>query len=116
MELHLASDNAHADLFARLCDVDPAGRSSNVTDRIIRFAGPDATPGDVRRVEITLDPTAHRFDAGHRIRLQISGGAFPRFARNPGTGDAAGTTLNPVTHTVHHNAAHPSNIALPVPR
>ena len=116
VELHLASDNAHADLFARLCDVDPAGRSSNVTDRIIRFAGPDATPGDVRRVEITLDPTAHRFDAGHRIRLQISGGAFPRFARNPGTGEAAGTTLNPVTHTVHHNAAHPSNIALPVPR
>jgi predicted acyl esterase len=38
------------------------------------------------------------------------------FARNPGTGEASGTAtaLNPVTHTVHHDAAHPSNIVLPV--
>jgi putative CocE/NonD family hydrolase len=116
VQVHLASDNANADLFARVCDVDPAGRSVNVTDRIVRCTEPDTTPGEVRRVEITLDPTAHRFDAGHRIRLQISGGAFPRFARNPGTGEAPGTAtaLNPVTHTVHHDAAHPSNIALPV--
>jgi putative CocE/NonD family hydrolase len=116
VQVHLASDNAHADLFARVCDVDPAGRSTNVTDRIIRCAEADATPGEVRRVEITLDPTAHRFDAGHRIRLQLSGGAFPRFARNPGTGEAPGTAtaLNSVTHTVHRDAAHPSNIVLPV--
>ena len=118
VELHLASDNANADLFARVCDVDPAGRSTNVTDRIIRRTEMDTTPGEVRRVKITLDPTAHRFDTGHRIRLQISGGAFPRFARNPGTGEAPGTAtaLTPVTHTVHHNTAHPSNISLPVVR
>ncbi|MEV6620375.1 CocE/NonD family hydrolase C-terminal non-catalytic domain-containing protein [Amycolatopsis sp. NPDC051106] len=42
-----------------------------------------ATPGEVRRIEMTLDPTAHRFDAGHRTRPQLSGGVFPRFARNP---------------------------------
>ncbi|MEJ3658499.1 CocE/NonD family hydrolase [Actinomycetes bacterium KLBMP 9759] len=118
VELYLASDNAHADLFARVCDVDPAGRSINVTDRIIRCAEPDTAPGDARKVEIALDPTAHRFAAGHRIRLQISGGAFPRFARNPGTGEAPGTatTLNPVTHAIHHDAAHPSSITLPVVR
>jgi uncharacterized protein len=116
VELHLASDNANADLFARVCDVDPAGRSINVTDRIIRCTERDTTPGEVRRVEIALDPTVHRFNAGHRIRLQISGGAFPRFARNPGTGEAPGTAtaLKPVAHTVHHNAARPSSIALPL--
>ena len=32
-----------------------------------------------------LWPTAHRFAAGHRIRLQVSSGAHPRYARNPGT-------------------------------
>jgi putative CocE/NonD family hydrolase len=114
--LYLASDNANADIFARICDVDTAGRSINVTDRIIRCAEPDATPGEIRRVTITLDPMAHRFGVGHRIRLQISGGAFPRFARNPGTGHAPGTAtvLKPVTHTVHHNAGRPSSIALPL--
>jgi putative CocE/NonD family hydrolase len=116
VELHLASDSSDADLFARVCDVDSAGRSINITDRIIRCTEPDTTPGEVRRVEITLDPMAHRFEAGHRIRLQISGGAFPRFARNPGTGEAPGTAtmLKPVMHTVHHSAARPSNIAVPV--
>lgn len=116
VDLYLTSDNANADIFARVCDVDPTGRSINVTDRIIRCTRPDTKPDDVRMVRMTLDPTAHRFTAGHRIRLQLSGGAFPRFDRNPGTGEAPGTAtaLEPVTHTVHRNAAGPSNIALPV--
>ncbi|HEV2927841.1 MAG TPA: CocE/NonD family hydrolase C-terminal non-catalytic domain-containing protein, partial [Propionibacteriaceae bacterium] len=29
----------------------------------------------------------HRFHAGHRIRVQVSSGAHPRYARNPGTGE-----------------------------
>jgi putative CocE/NonD family hydrolase len=116
VDLYLTSDNANADIFARVCDVDPTGRSTNVTDRIIRCAELDSTPGEARKVRLMLDPTAHRFTAGHRIRLQLSGGAFPRFARNPGTGEAPGsaTALEPVTHTVHHNATNPSNIALPL--
>ncbi len=39
---------------------------------------------------MTLLGAAHRFGPGHRIRLQVSGGAFPRFARNPGTGQVDG--------------------------
>jgi predicted acyl esterase len=35
---------------------------------------------------------AHRFPAGHRIRLQVSGGAHPRFARNLGTGEPAASS------------------------
>lgn len=115
VELYVASDNANADLFARICDVDSSGRSINVADQIIRFNS-DTTAGEIRKVRITLDPTAHRFDAGHRIRLQVSGGAFPRFARNPGTDEppATATALRPVVHTVHHDTAHPSTVALPL--
>jgi predicted acyl esterase len=29
---------------------------------------------------------AHVFGAGHRIRVQVSGGAHPRWSRNPGNG------------------------------
>jgi hypothetical protein len=48
-----------------------------------------------RRADVRLWPTAHRFKRGHRIRVQVSSGAFPRYARNPGTGEphATATTL-----------------------
>jgi uncharacterized protein len=81
-ELSATRDNPNADLFARLCDVDPHGKSVNIGDGIIRLNG---TPlaGLVR---ISVSGVAHRFQAGHRIRLQVAGGAHPRFARNPGNG------------------------------
>ncbi|WP_037267870.1 CocE/NonD family hydrolase [Kibdelosporangium aridum] len=116
VELHVTSDNAHADLFARMCDVAPDGRSANITDQIIRCTDVDTVPGEVRTVRIALDPTAHRFKPGHRIRLQISGGAFPRFARNLGTGEAQGTATatRVARHTVHHDPTRPSRVSLPV--
>jgi putative CocE/NonD family hydrolase len=109
VELHVTSDNVNANLFARLCDVDPSGCSTNVTDQIVRCAGQDT-------VRVTLDPTAHRFEVGHQVRLQVSGGAFPRFARNLGTGEDAGTgtALREAAHVVHHDAGRPSRISLPV--
>ena len=80
-------------MFARLCDVDPEGRSWNVCDGLTRVSTMD--DGEVR---VPLWPTAYRFRRGHRIRLQLSGGAHPRFARNPGTGAGLGepTELTPV--------------------
>ncbi|GIE83905.1 CocE/NonD family hydrolase [Actinoplanes regularis] len=96
LELTVSVDNPHADVFVRLCDVDPAGRSRNFTDRHRRL---DATlpAGARQRLTLTLDPCFHRLLAGHRLRLQISGGAFPRFARNPGTDDGG---LAATRHTV----------------
>nr|BFE69187.1 hypothetical protein GCM10020092_024880 [Actinoplanes digitatis] len=53
---------------------------------------------------------------GHRIRLQVSGGAHPRFARNPGTGEPLGTAVRMVATrtTVHHDPVHPSALVLPM--
>ena len=109
-ELYVTSTLAHTDFFARLCDVDPRGRSVNVTDGLVRRTE------DSRPVLIDLWPTAHRFAAGHRIRLQVSSGAHPRFARNPGTGEplATATTLRVAEQTVHHDPGRPSAVLLPV--
>src|SRR5580693_2508336 len=82
-ELSVARDNPYADLFVRLCDVDPRGRSWNVCVGIVRLTGDDPLAGTVR---VSLIGAAHRFGRGHRIRLQVAGGAHPRFARNPGNG------------------------------
>ncbi|WP_244524227.1 hypothetical protein [Geodermatophilus dictyosporus] len=48
--------------------------------------------------------------------MQVAGGAFPRFARNPGTGAplATATAGRPCRTEVHHDAAHPSCPELPV--
>jgi putative CocE/NonD family hydrolase len=79
------------DVFVRLCDVDPAGRSWNVCDGLTRVSGPSTVDG-AYEVRVALWPTAYRFRPGHRIRVQVSGGAHPRFARNPGTGAGLGST------------------------
>ena len=118
-EVLVSSDNPHIDLFARLCDVDRRGRSRNITDRIIRLpAGGTGPAGAPRLIRITLDDTAHRFLRGHRIRLQVSAGAHPRYARNLGTGDpdGTGTTMRPATITIHHSPEHPSALTLPAAR
>jgi uncharacterized protein len=54
--------------------------------------------------------------AGHRLRVQVSGGAFPRYARNPGTGEppATATRLLPAGREVYHDPARPSAVILPV--
>ncbi len=82
-ELHVTRDNPNADLFVRLCDVGPRGRSRNVCDGIVRLTAADPLAGIVR---VSLIAAAHRFGRGHRLRLQVCGGAHPRFARNPGNG------------------------------
>ncbi|HEX5291657.1 MAG TPA: CocE/NonD family hydrolase, partial [Streptosporangiaceae bacterium] len=40
-EVFLTRDNPYADLFVRLCDVDPRGRSLNVCDGIVRLTDAD---------------------------------------------------------------------------
>jgi uncharacterized protein len=112
-ELSVTRDNPYADLFVRLCDVDPRGRSYNVCDGIVRLTEADPLTGTVR---VNLAGVAHRFGRGHRIRLQVAGGAFPRFARNPGNGqvDATAADLVPTQYDIGLDAAHPSAVLLPV--
>ncbi|MFT4235090.1 MAG: CocE/NonD family hydrolase [Microbacterium sp.] len=79
----LTSTNPRVDLFLRLCDVDEKGASTTIVDVFRRL---DAQHG--RRTEtLTFPPMAHRFAAGHRLRLQVSSGAHPLHLRNPGTAD-----------------------------
>jgi putative CocE/NonD family hydrolase len=112
-ELFVTRDNPHADLFVRLCDVDQRGRSRNVCDGIVRLTGDDPLVCPVR---VSLFGAAHRFGRGHRIRLQVAGGAHPRFARNPGNGqaDTDAANLVPTQYEIGLDAARPSALLLPV--
>jgi uncharacterized protein len=118
VDLRVSSDNAHTDFFARLCEVDPAGQSLNVCDALIRLrpGEPASEPHGTLRVRFELWPVAHRFAAGRRLRLQVSSGAHPRYARNTGTAEPMATTtrLVPAHQQVFHDRARPSSVLLPV--
>lgn len=111
IELDYRTDNPHFDVFVRLSEVDPQGRSRNVSDGFRRF---DAAPAGPIRLD--LDPIAHRFGPGSRIRVLVAGGCHPRFARNLGTGEPvlSGHRMVPSTHVVHHGEA--TRLTLPVGR
>ena len=106
-ELHVTRDNPNADLFVRLCDVDPRDRSRNVCDGIVRLTGADPLTGTVR---VSLIGAAHRFGRGHRLRLQVAGGAFPRFARNPGNGQVDASAKDFVV--THYRIQSPSALVI----
>jgi uncharacterized protein len=116
IELYLSSDNPHCDVFVRVCDVTERSRSRNVTDQIVRCTPANVTPGQVRRLRVTLTDVSHVFAAGHRIRLQVAGGAHPRFARNLGIdGDLVHSSQTaPANHQIQHSTRYPSAIVLPV--
>ena len=116
-ELHVRCSTPYFDVFARVCDVDArACRATSAT----RSRG--SPPSSSRRradgswlVAFDLWPLGHRFAAGHRIRLQVSSGAHPRYARNPGTGEdpATATAMRAVDIELLHGAQHPSYLVLP---
>jgi putative CocE/NonD family hydrolase len=120
VDLHVSSDRQHTDFFARLCEVNPAGLSLNICDGLLRLSPgqPEAAADGTRRLQFELRPVAHWFQAGNRLRLQVSSGAHPRYARNTGTGEplATATALITAHQAIHHGPAHPSAVILPVAR
>jgi putative CocE/NonD family hydrolase len=107
-----------ADVFVRLCDVDQRGRSLNVCDGLLRLRPQQPRAGEdgVRHVELSLLPTAYRFVRGHRLRVQLAGGALPTFARNSQTGDdvASSTRSRPGSFEVLHGGEDGTTLLLPV--
>ena len=127
--LYVASDAPDTDFTAKLLDIYPpcpaypAGCALNLTDSIMRLRfrnGYDredmAEPGEVYELRFELYPTANRFAAGHRIRVDISSSNFPRFELNPNTGGPLGSDRRRrIAHNkVHHDATHPSRIVLTI--
>lgn len=115
-ELFVKSSLEHTDFFVRLCDVDLKGRSLNVCDALLRVrpGQPAASADGTLHLLFDLWPTAHRFRAGHCLRVQVSSGAHPRYARNTGSGEplASATKLLIADQSVYHDPEHPSSIVL----
>jgi putative CocE/NonD family hydrolase len=126
--LWVSSSAPDTDVTAKLVDVhpptpdDPYGFAMNVTDSILRLryrnggAAELLTPHEVCECRFELYPTATRFGAGHRLRLDVSSSNYPRFDVNPNTGDALWSSglVQAAINAIHHDAARPSRVTLPL--
>jgi putative CocE/NonD family hydrolase len=112
--LWVKSSAKSADFFVRVTDVNPDGASYNVIDTLRRVER-DSRLHDGEeplKLEIDLGPCAHRFESGHRLRVQISSGAFPFYVRNLGTGEdvGTGTKTTRAEQTLYHDTRHPAYV------
>jgi len=117
-DLYFRSSLRHTDLIVRLCVVSAKGRSTNLSDGVLRLS-PDVAEPDaesVLHVRVAMWPAAVTFGRGERVRLQVSSGAHPLIARNTGSGEplASATPLFVAEQEVFHDPARPSAIDLPV--
>jgi putative CocE/NonD family hydrolase len=123
MRLWAASSATDTDFTAKLVDVLPDGTARMLNDGILRARyrrGKNTpallTPGRAEEMVIDVGATSNLFGVGHRIRVEVSSSNFPRFDRNPNTGDAFGESavMRAADQTILHDKDHPSRIVLPI--
>jgi len=103
IDLFVGSNCPDTDFTAKLIDVYPPsadypdGYAMNITDGIFRMRYREGWDREVRMKEgeiysIRLEPfaTANIFQAGHRLRVDISSSNYPHFDINPNTGAPEG--------------------------
>jgi putative CocE/NonD family hydrolase len=111
--LQVSSDARDTDFTVKFIDVYPDGSAYNLDETIQRLRYRDGydkplvwmEPGKVYKVTLQPMTTSNYFEAGHRIRIEVSSSNFPRFDRNMNTG---GNNYDEVKGVVAHNAVHHS--------
>jgi len=129
VRLFVSSDCVDTDFTAKLVDVYPPsddypdGFAMNVTDGIFRMRYRDGWDHEVRMkpetvYAIRIEPfaTSNLFQAGHRLRLDISSSNYPQFDINPNTGAPEGYPSEPrvAANRIHLGGEHASHVVLSV--
>jgi len=121
--LYASSNCEDTDFFVRLIDVAPDGAAIDIASGMVRARYRNSLekvelikPGEVVEYKIKLRPTAHRFLAGHRIRLDVTSSDFPNYDRNHNTPVDQNSDARLVTakQTVFFGGSYGSKLRLPV--
>ena len=124
--LYVSSDAKDTDVTVKLIDVYPDGKAYNLDETIqrLRYRNGYDKPqvwmdaGKVYKVILQPMTTSNYFEAGHRIRLEVSSSNFPRFDRNLNTGGKNyDESQGAIAHNaVHHSKEYPSELRITVVR
>lgn len=124
--LYVSSNATDTDFTVKVTDVFPGGAdapSMLLQDGIIRMRWRNDNrvpnlmkPGQVYKVTVDIWSTSYIFNAGHRIRVDISSSNYPRFSANPNNGLplARRGPLITALNTVYADRLRPSHLLLPV--
>jgi hypothetical protein len=123
VRLHASTSARDTDWTAKVLDVHPNGFAQRLNDGIVRAryrAGMEkesfVEPGAVESYDIDAWSTCTLLDEGHRLRLEISSSAFPKFDRNLNTGGPIGVESQGVVaeQKVYHDRVRPSHVVVPI--
>ena len=121
--LYASTSAPDTDWVVKLCRVDATGHTLNVCDGILRASYRRSlsqrelvTPGALERYEVDLWTTAIAFAPGERLRVLVTSSDFPRYDRNPNTGELGVEAASsvPALQRIFHDSEHPSHLVLPV--
>lgn len=124
LDVYFESNQADGDIAVRLIDEYPDNRNMLITDGIRRmrlrngYTASDEsliTPGTVYNMVIELPFTNYTWEAGHKMKILLSGNSDSRWnvnLQNGGPMYQPGIS-NTATISIHHSAAYPSSITLP---
>jgi putative CocE/NonD family hydrolase len=121
--LFAASSARDTDWTVMLLDVHPDGYSQRLNDGIVRARfrkGRDQevwlNPESIEEYQIDVWATCQTLLPGHRLRVDISSSANPKFDPNMNTGGPLGreTTGIVASQAIYHDRTHPSQIIIPV--
>ena len=121
--LFAASSARDTDFMMKLLDVWPNGYAQRLTDGMVRARFREGMerpsliePGRIYQYSIDLWNTCQTFKQGHSIRVEVASTAFPKYDRNPNTGEALGTStrLETATQKIYHDRERASYILLPI--
>ncbi len=123
VHLSAASSARDTDFMAKVIDVWPNGFAQRLNDGMVRARfreGMDKPsliePGRVYSYDLDLWNTCQLYQKGHRIRVEVSSSAFPKYDRNLNTGEALGQTTRMAVaqQKIYHDREHPSYVILPI--
>jgi putative CocE/NonD family hydrolase len=123
LTLYAASSARDTDFMAKLVDVQPTGFVQRLCDGMVRarfrngMERPELIePDKIYAYQIDLWNTSQVFFKGHRIGLEVSSSAFPKYDRNLNTGEdlGSGTRMLPAKQMIYHDRQRPSVLVLPV--
>ncbi len=123
VDLYASSSAPDTDFMAKLVDVWPSGFVQRLCDGMVRARfreGMDRPsliePGKIYKFSIDCWNTCQVFKTGHRIGLEISSSAFPKYDRNLNTGAPLGVTTEMAIaeQRIYHDVEHQSAVVLPI--